>query len=199
MKEKKTQVMVRYTDTQTRAAFAYARIAVADDHELQLLRTGAVRDSTLSGISVANEQRALRLIQHSAAAAMALFPTTIQQDDDLLRANGLATITLTQVQRMAIVLRRGEKRVLQYIVDLVDTVWPLLAYAWHDLQPILQKLSIYWTPPPRDRRAVAAADVGLRDTRFDDYIDLVVCLSRSTCFFFFSKIRLSDDALVRRT
>ncbi len=167
-------VMARYTDKQTRAAFTYARIAVADDRELQRLLNGSVRDYMHSGISVSNELRALRLIRQSASLAMTLFSTTILQDDGLLLHVDGRSATLTKVQRMAVVLRRGEKRVLQHILDLVDTVLPLFSYTWKDLQPIIQKLSIYWTPTPRDRRAVAMADIGLRDTRFDDYIDLVV-------------------------
>src|SRR5581483_10765992 len=82
---------------------------------------------------------ALRALARACEEALARFPTSLEDDDRLLREGGLRLHARTAVQ-----MRRGEKRVLHHWLDLVRFASPLLAQSWASLAAAARQRDAGW-------------------------------------------------------
>jgi hypothetical protein len=104
--------------------------------------------------SLANEAQSLLALAAACAEALRRFPTSLEEDEALLRSHWLS-----RNARNAILMRRGEKRVLHYFRDLAAATVPWLHRPWNELQ-----------------RAVAERRCGTG--HFDDYLAAVAASLR---------------------
>jgi len=108
-------------------AFSFLRFVHARGSELlQLPRMDEDFDLAkrpVAPLSCANEAAALRHLARLCAAALARYPTSLEQDRAELASGRLA---YGSNQRNALVLLRGEKEVLQHFVRLAELALPLL-------------------------------------------------------------------------
>ena len=149
------QIPTNFHDKKTRDAFAFTRFACADATELLLItdlhQPMHFKVEDLEPLSLRNETHVLQLLQFTAQGILAKFDTSIDEDTALLKDP-----TLTFNQRNCVVVRRGEKQVLQHYIDLADVCIPLLRKPWSVL------------------RSTAAQHTSHGPGRFDAYIALVV-------------------------
>ncbi len=149
------QIPTSYHDKKTRDAFAFVRFVCADATELLLItdlyQPMHFKVEDLEPLSLRNETHVLQMLQLTARGILANFDTSLEEDTTLLQDP-----TLTSNQRNCVVVRRGEKQVLQHYIDLADVCIPLLAQPWSVL------------------RRKAAQHTAHGSGRFDAYIALVV-------------------------
>src|SRR6185369_8543058 len=105
------------------------RVACATPRERGLLSASPLLDPAgVAPISARNEAAALRAIAAGCATALGRFETTIEEDDALLRSPDLG-----QNARNCVVMRRGEKQVLESWQELARAALPLLRLPWAGL------------------------------------------------------------------
>ncbi len=83
-------------------------------------------------MSKTNEVACLRALRDAALVSLAQFETTIEQDDALLAAAETDPTHACRDSniRNCVVVRRGEKQVLQWFVQLHDTCVPYLQMSY---------------------------------------------------------------------
>jgi histone-lysine N-methyltransferase SETD3 len=111
---------VTVTDQPPEGMLSYLRL-----HNLVARETITVtREGGTSVVAVnrRNEAAALGFLREACRASLAAFETTIAEDESLLRDPGL-----TINARNAVIVRRGEKRVLHHYLQMAETVMPLLS------------------------------------------------------------------------
>jgi len=85
---------------------------------------GSIKPTALPKISVNNEKRALLRLKALMEERLSLYSTSLEQDVEMLK-----TQQLTENQRNIVMLRKGEKVVLHWHLQLVETCLPLLLSA----------------------------------------------------------------------
>lgn len=76
--------------------------------------------SSIPKLSTPLEIRVLHRLQSLIESCLALYPTSLEQDEQLL------TTELTENQRNIVLIRKGEKVILKWYLGLVDTCLPIL-------------------------------------------------------------------------
>jgi protein-histidine N-methyltransferase len=113
----------------TQELFSYLRLACLNDTPPSAAPMIDPKKTTcVPAISRDNEIAVLTALAEACERAMQLFPTTIEEDDALLKDEHL-----TRNVRNAIIVRRGEKIVLKYFLDLAATALPVLRDASSNL------------------------------------------------------------------
>ena len=84
-------------------------------------------------ISIRNELSAVKHIAHTCAACLREFDTTVEEDERLLRGEGLQK-PLSMNERNAILMRKGEKEVALYYIELEREMEKLVALPWKDFK-----------------------------------------------------------------
>lgn len=82
--------------------------------------TNVFKPTLMPRISVENEKRALLRLKALMEACLSLYPTTIEQDVELLETE------LTENQRNIVLIRKGEKVILHWHLKLVETCLPIV-------------------------------------------------------------------------
>lgn len=85
---------------------------------------GSIKPTALPKISVNNEKRALLRLKALMEERLSLYSTSLEQDVEMLK-----TQQLTENERNIVMLRKGEKVVLHWHLQLVETCLPLLLSA----------------------------------------------------------------------
>lgn len=126
------QVPCNYKEKKCKELFSFLRYIHAVDSELMLLSSGeGFKLNEIEPISIRNEIAALTHIKQVAQGVMAGFPETLQHDRDLLASDKLV---MYSNRRNCVVMRRGEKEVLQWYIDTADKAIPFLKLPWKDLK-----------------------------------------------------------------
>jgi histone-lysine N-methyltransferase SETD3 len=149
-----TQYKEKITENEeTKESFSFCRFCHAQDSEIMLLSSADdFKIDDIEPISIRNEIAVIQSFAASAARQLLNFDSNTEQDNKLLKD---PSIKLPNNLRNCVVMRRGEKEVLQFYIDLAKEVIPLLNMPWKDL-----------------KRVAAKAHNG--KGRFDAYITLVV-------------------------
>lgn len=111
----------------TRKMLSFLRLTCASGDEETPPATGA--EEEIGPVSLPNETRSLLALAAACTEALGRFPTSLEEDEALLQDRGL-----TRHARNAILMRRGEKRVLHYFLDLANAAVPWLCRPWSELQ-----------------------------------------------------------------
>jgi histone-lysine N-methyltransferase SETD3 len=133
------QVPASYRETSDREKkskemFSYLRLVVAVDSELIVMGGGTedrLKLEDIEPVSVRNEREVLRMIRGAAEEALAAFDQTLDEDEDILRAELYSRYSN---ERNCVLMRRGEKQVLRWYVRLADVCMELLAKPWKDVK-----------------------------------------------------------------
>jgi hypothetical protein len=115
-------VAARHADVRVRRMFAYLRLVCANDREYDHITRVSLARREIGPVGRRNERAALAMLAHSARRALAGFPTTVRDDDALLASGGLS-----ERARDCVIVRRGEKRVIEQFLDLAEHAGALLA------------------------------------------------------------------------
>eukprot|EP00455_Lapot_gusevi_P048107 TRINITY_DN65_c0_g1_i4.p1 TRINITY_DN65_c0_g1~~TRINITY_DN65_c0_g1_i4.p1 ORF type:complete len:184 (-),score=92.33 TRINITY_DN65_c0_g1_i4:470-1021(-) len=129
------QIPIDYKEKKVKEAFSFLRFAHARDSEIMLLSAAETfKVDEIEPIAVRNEIEVLKTLARVARRELAQFPQTLAEDNELLK-----NPNLTMNERNCILMRRGEKEVFQFYIDLHDTCVPLLQTPWKDLKRIAAK------------------------------------------------------------
>jgi len=110
------QIAFEHKERCTKKCLSWLRIAHATIEELPI--SAKAQDlQKIDPISVANELRAMNELQKGARKILAGFDTTLEEDNKLLEDPDKK---LTMNMRCCVVMRRGEKEILNAYVTLVD-------------------------------------------------------------------------------
>lgn len=115
------RVPASYASDDTRRMFSFLRLACTDELDLALLRQAEWQEGEIGPISVNNEHAVLAALADACRQALGRFDTTLEHDVDLLKDP-----LLYGNARNCVLVRSGEKRVLQAYIDLAESVVPLL-------------------------------------------------------------------------
>jgi len=135
-------IPIQYGEKETRECFSFVRFALATEEEI--IKAGGGRADGEGGsadfkvdeiepLSIRNEIQTLRTLSQAAVNEMKGFDTTIEEDTKLLRD---PTQTFSFNIRNCIILRRGEKEVLKYFLEMAQHCIPILEMKWADLEPL---------------------------------------------------------------
>lgn len=122
------QIPANTDDRKDKELFSYGRFIVANEMELNRFPSSyifAVDD--IQPINIRNEIAMLNLIKKAAQDCLNGFDCSIEEDDELLKQTNL-----TQNIRNAILMRKGEKKVAQFFIDLANIAIPLLQLTWSE-------------------------------------------------------------------
>lgn len=125
-----------HTHDMTKQMLSYLRFAAANDRELSALRGPSFRVYEIAPISADNEKRALVKLYQCAQDAMSKFKTTVEEDEALLRGS-----TLTFNQRNCVIMRQGEKQVLEHFMRLAKTCVNLLSMNYSEVKYSLSRMT----------------------------------------------------------
>lgn len=112
------EVPARLDDRSSQDVIAFLRVAVANERELASVEERGL-DGGAKAIGARNEIAALGALAEAAGEALSLFPTSIEEDDAILRKK-----KLDPRARLCVVVRRGEKRVLARLIELAGAALP---------------------------------------------------------------------------
>lgn len=123
------QVPADYVDekAKTKDMFSFLRFMHASSDQLPTWRLTL---TDVAPISAANEIAVLRSIRRAAQQSLAAFATTIAEDNRLLQESD----KLSFAMRNCVIMRRGEKQVLQWYIDVADAGIFLLSMSLHELE-----------------------------------------------------------------
>jgi len=134
-------IPIQYSEKETRECFSFVRFALATEEEI--LKAGGGKEAGESSaefkvdeiepLSIRNEMATLRALSTAAVNEMKGFDTTIEDDTKLLRD---PTQTFSFNIRNCIILRRGEKEVLKYYLEMAQHCMPILEMKWVELEPL---------------------------------------------------------------
>jgi histone-lysine N-methyltransferase SETD3 len=115
-------VVAQHADVRVKRMLGYLRLVCADDLEYDHIVRVSLPRRRLGPIGRRNERVALAMLAHAARQALAGFPTTVRDDDALLAGGGLS-----EQARDCVIVRRGEKRVLEQFLALAEDAGAALA------------------------------------------------------------------------
>jgi len=132
------QVPIHYKEKETKELFSFARFAFAKDSEIMLL--GNAEDFKIDDIepvSIPNEVQVLQAISESSQKMELLFDHTLEQDNAIVKQDKEEKDPKKKLNmnfRNCLMMRRGEKEVLRFYIDMAKECIPLLQMPWKDLK-----------------------------------------------------------------
>eukprot|EP00479_Gromia_sphaerica_P013998 TRINITY_DN809_c0_g2_i3.p1 TRINITY_DN809_c0_g2~~TRINITY_DN809_c0_g2_i3.p1 ORF type:complete len:281 (-),score=92.73 TRINITY_DN809_c0_g2_i3:406-1164(-) len=126
------QIPMSYKEKKTKECFSFLRFAHARDSEMMLLHSAdGLKLEEIEPLSIENEKKVLASLEESAKEVLAGFDTSLAEDLKMLKDG---VYPMFSNIRNAIVMRRGEKEVLHYYLDLTKRCSHLLDLQWKDLK-----------------------------------------------------------------
>ena len=101
-------------------------------HSLCCCRSCVIVHKDVAPISIRNELSVVKHIARVCRACLREFDTTVEEDERLLRADGASALTMNE--RNAILMRKGEKEVGLYYIELEQEMDKLVALPWKDFK-----------------------------------------------------------------
>lgn len=160
---RKFQIPCDYKEKVTKEAYSFLRFCHASESEVEVLARAAapgqgVSTKEVEPVSLGNETAVLRALAAEATRLLAGFETSLDEDNRMLAD---PSIRLTINQRNAVLMRRGEKEVLHYYIDLERKASELAARPW-------EEVAAY------DKKLASASASGATSRPFDHYLHTVI-------------------------
>merc|ERR1719491_1439862 len=128
------QIPGNYREKKGKEFFSFLRFVHAQDSELMMISSAdGVKIDELEPISIRNEIACLITISRVCRKHLAGFPDTMEDDEKFLASGKLK---MYSNERNAVIMRRGEKKVLTFFIDLGMKAIKLLGMQWKDLKRI---------------------------------------------------------------
>jgi len=135
--EREFQIPLSYKEKKPKVFFSFLRFIYARDSELLLISSDeGVKIEEIEPISIRNEISVLNHIRIICTKHLGDFEHTLEHDNELLESGKLK---MYSNERNAVVMRRGEKHVLNWYVELAVKAVKLLKMPWKDLKRIAAK------------------------------------------------------------
>jgi protein-histidine N-methyltransferase len=133
--QREFQIPATYREAKTVALFSWVRFVNAhDEAELAPFFQSPNRIRKTAPVSVENEIATLRHLAVASQAVLDGFETTIEEDEKILAQ---PPNSLDPNYRNCVVMRRGEKQVLHWFIDLSKRCIPLLRMPWSKLKNVV--------------------------------------------------------------
>lgn len=133
------QIPESYREKKTKELFSFLRFVHAKDSELMLLgQTDGFKLDDIEPISLRNETQVLTHLAEESKRMLAQFDDTYESDVKLIESG---TLPMFSNQRNCVIMRYGEKKVLQSFINLAEKCIPFLKLPWKDLKKIAAKCS----------------------------------------------------------
>ncbi|WP_043434171.1 SET domain-containing histone-lysine N-methyltransferase [Cystobacter fuscus] len=111
-----------YVHTTTRMAFSFLRIAAAVPNDIEDISSRVMSgERALGPLSVENEENVLELLAATCQARLSIFPTSLAQDEELLRGESLSPNA-----RNCVLVRRAEKQLIEDYLEMTRVCLKLL-------------------------------------------------------------------------
>lgn len=138
------QIPGSYREKKTKELFSFLRFVHAKDSELMLLgQSDGFKLDDIEPISLRNESKVLEHLAKESSRMLARFDTSYDDDCKLIESGDLPQFSN---QRNCVIMRTGEKRVLDGFVKLAEKCIPFLKLPWKDLKKVAAKCSHGTTP-----------------------------------------------------
>jgi histone-lysine N-methyltransferase SETD3 len=138
------QIPGSYREKKTKELFSFLRFIHAKDSELMLLgQSDGFKLDDIEPISLRNETKVLEHLATESKRMLARFDSTYEEDLKLIDSGELPEFSN---KRNCVIMRTGEKRVLDGFVQLADKCIPFLKLPWKDLKRVAAKCSHGTTP-----------------------------------------------------
>eukprot|EP01083_Nonionella_stella_P066824 176305_1 len=136
--KKDFQIPKQYKEKKVKEAFSFLRVLHAQGTEFLIISSAdGLRLEDIPPLSIRNETNVLTSLAVSATKSLKKFPTGLASDNALLADE--ETYPKYSNPRNAILMRRGEKEVLTFYVDLMKTCIALFKMKFKDLKNKLRK------------------------------------------------------------
>ena len=136
--KKDFQIPMQYKEKKVKEAFSFLRVLHAQGNEFLIISSAdGLRLEDIPPLSIRNEKQVLTSLAVSATKSLKKFPTTLEYDNQLLKNEELYPKFTNQ--RNSVLMRRGEKEVLTFYVDLMKTCLSLFKMKFKDLKIKLRK------------------------------------------------------------
>ena len=136
------RVSMQHSDANSKECWSYLRFICAAGVEIMSLPDVSEDDGVdlqtqpIEPLSCATEKKVLRLLRAKSEELLGTYATTLAEDVVALQGDRYAPFSNA---RNAVVLRKGEKEVLHFLIDLADTALPLLDLSWKDAKRLINK------------------------------------------------------------
>jgi len=126
------QIPASYREKKGKAFFSFLRFIHAQDSELLMFSSGdEFKLEDIEPISIRNEISCLITIARVCKKHLAAFPDTFEEDEKFLASGKLK---MYSNERNAVIMRRGEKKVLTFFTNLAMKAIKFLGMEWKDLK-----------------------------------------------------------------
>jgi len=126
------QIPGNYREKKGKEFFSFLRFIHAQDKELMMISSGdGFKLDDIEPISIRNEIACLITISRVCRKHVSAFEHTLEYDLKLLKSG---TLKMYSNERNAVVMRRGEKEVLTFFINLGKKAIKLLGMQWKDLK-----------------------------------------------------------------
>ncbi|MFY0576215.1 SETD3 family histone-lysine N-methyltransferase [Cystobacter fuscus] len=103
-------------------AFSFLRIAAAVPNDIEDISSRVMSgERALGPLSVENEENVLELLAATCQARLSIFPTSLAQDEELLRGGSLSPNA-----RNCVLVRRAEKQLIEDYLEMTRVCLKLL-------------------------------------------------------------------------
>eukprot|EP00484_Ammonia_sp_Unknown_P019832 CAMPEP_0197024916 /NCGR_PEP_ID=MMETSP1384-20130603/5378_1 /TAXON_ID=29189 /ORGANISM="Ammonia sp." /LENGTH=678 /DNA_ID=CAMNT_0042453383 /DNA_START=192 /DNA_END=2228 /DNA_ORIENTATION=+ len=136
--KKDFQIPMQYKEKKVKEAFSFLRVLHAQGNEFLIISSAdGLRLEDIPPLSIRNETNVLTSLAVSATRSLKQFTTTLEHDNQLL-ANEELYPRFTN-KRNTVLMRRGEKDVLSFYVELMKVCLPLFKMKFKDLRNKIRK------------------------------------------------------------
>jgi len=132
MLQKQFQIPMQCKETKVREAFSFLRVVHAEGNEFAMVTSADHLGETVFPLSIRNELRVLQSLSEAAQSALKQFTTSLEYDNELLLDE--KSYPSPSNERNIVVMRKGEKQVLSFFVELHRVFAPLLQMDYQSLQ-----------------------------------------------------------------
>lgn len=130
--KRRFQIPVQYKEKETKECFSFARFAFAKDSEMMLLGDGEnFKIDDIEPISIPNEIKVLQSLAAASEGMLKHYDTTLEEDNKILKDPKLK---LSMNLRNCVLMRRGEKEVYHFYIEMAKECIPFLQMPWKDLK-----------------------------------------------------------------
>eukprot|EP00483_Globobulimina_turgida_P005859 UN05869 len=136
--KKDFQIPKAYKEKKVKEAFSFLRVLHAQGNEFLIISSAdGLRLEDIPPLSIRNETNVLTSLAVSATKSLKKFQSTLEYDNKLL--SNLEEFPMYSNKRNAILMRRGEKEVLTFYVNLMKICIQLFKMKFRDLKNKLRK------------------------------------------------------------
>ena len=130
------QIPIDYKEKAAKECFSFLRFAHAKDSELLLLSSEEkeVNVKDIAPLSIRNELSVVKHIARVCESCLREFDSTVEEDEAMLKRGDL-----TMNERNAVLMRKGEKEVGRYYIELEAEMEKLVNMPWKDFKRTAQK------------------------------------------------------------